>query len=1758
MAIDKLIPQYLNKDEDARLIKGVEMSDALNVRVSHESDGDQGILKNVLGNTAIAASGLSEAYPTGTNSVLGSVASEAGKCIYFFLYNSNGNHGIYHYSHATNTYIKIYENSALNFSLSSFIKADVVINQFGEHLLYFTDNRNEPRKINATKALENNYDAGVDNTATADNYLTVCKAAPQTPITFEFLSTEGISSNALKNNCFQFAYQYVYDDGEVSALSQYSELTVSRTNMAHNITTQNFFENQNNTLRLTLTGLQAPIEKIRVFARRNNEGAFFRIDEVDHIVGTQTIDFTNDGIYTFLPDQEANKLFDSVPRRAFAQAISNNRLFYGNYLEGFDNIEARVDINPLYNTTPQDFNIIADEALLLESFGADGTIDENTVYKYFKGIPAQDSLSFTSNTFSQFLSTPNANNSALTSSAPTTAPVTVDIDISEFSDLAVIPSGNFVCSIGVICDSLAMGLFSDDSGGFTAIANFVNEDGSNPGLIETLSGYVNLPSSFAFDFLTRYDQGSFSSPDRCINSLTPQGSINFETVSLLTSSASGGGNSAIENFANKIANSLNGLTGIGLFEAEGINARGTSNALPPEVSPQSNINQGGVVVLTNLFSQSVHLNIDGPIIFELYQGHYVNDNGVDKVRFHMRVVESNLAINSCSFTGNIYSESVVEDDQNFSQALLELFSFGFAETAFDADAILQTAEPLSQFYDNFQFVPINIGSENFTSNNDSHTLIDSFSNGIVTGYEGFRVAFSSIDYVTEDGISGPSFKAGADHEFGIVYYDEKNRPSAVQKLNSVSVSHFGKEDRFGNNGKTHIDIKVLHDPPYWASKWAPVYSKNTTYEKILHTSIMEAALGKTETYSDPLAPTGAGDSAPLTRPIESALANATQGTIYLSMRALEGKNNSHKESKGSLLSYEYKEGDMLRILQCLDINLNIIRPLVEFPISFYKYFPDDETNPISLSSSSLLDNENNYRRTGWYLGIRDEGINNFNAASVLSNTDFFHNDCIVEIYRPKSQVENQIFYEVGKAFDIVEVNGVRTHAGDRPNTSPDPFSLTVDSLNTFFSNQRLYVGDQVFFQQLANQNVFITQVLPVQDGGFTYTFQPNLPQPLVSLIGQSIPLNSANGMFFGAITLTFGDVYFRRRSLLSNVRDSAINNQPNPAKPSDQLYKRYYIEDESVSDFFDSKAVAIGRPHVEMPEQAEIQRTSSVTYSDAFALDSSRLNLSSFNPSLFPFKDYNSRDGDICFMLDNSETLMVMQENKVSSTPIGRTLIEDAGGGQLVTSMNVMGTETFFGGDYGPGKQPESVVERFGKIYFCDVAKGAVVEISGKGIKVVSANNMDSYFGTKFSDINSIVQTAYIPCGLDPDNDEYIVTIQAIDKNAVSVPSVNGGILSNVEKSSTTTFSDALCDIIFKDGGNSTWEKLSDNFQLEDQEWDNSGNGVIVLDKLADRGSCVVDSALRSSTSSINVKLTTSNSSLGGTATVSLKDSSVNLPSSVTKQSDGSSISLTLTSTSAHVTAETIAYSTTKDFWLTFYSFQPEMYEKLHDRFFSFFDGVMYRHNVNETRNNFYGGQNNSTLTLVSRANPSDVKVYDAMSLEGNSSWSAVVSNTEQTTGTMASTEFEEREGMYYRQIEKDTTANSTNNTSHKVVLGQVDSVSGSTITFTSKISNLPFGIGDTLFKLESSSETSLSVTIASISGRKQITASGTVSGLSAGDTVMAVSTASINGDKMRDYHAQVALTNTATTPVELFAVNMVYKSSPLHNNSSVPSQDKK
>ena len=1720
----------------------------------------------------------------------------------FFLWNLAGNHGIYQYKHTTNTYFKVYENSILNFNYLDFVKADVVINQFGEHLLYFTDNRNEPRKINATRALEGGYSPSIQTAASAELYLTVCKQPPQVPITFEFQTVDDIPNN-LKKDLFQFTYQYVYDDGEVSALSMYSQIAASNTHMAFTAGAQEFLEGFDNQLELTVTMSDGPVRKIRIFARRNNEGAFFRIGEIDNFgPGTQQFLFRNDGVYTFAPDQEVNKLYDSVPRKAFTQAISNNRIFYGNYLEGFDNITTdtfsypvffpenaagglvNIDIgNGLANLTNDDGdfsnNIIPTDTIVINGVELDPFTQYNTII----GLSQGGFQEFRYKLYAQFGIDPQNN-----ADSPSVTPVTqagpfglldlnsnvqdtfdihtdgvhFEIDLSNIQEVLENPNpGSVSVNATLSCDE------------FMIASHGANIIGSN--FAFTTNCTVNNDPEFSGGTTFEVHYLDPNNERNNINNLVPDSPVSFiETI------AYDGSADTVEEFADFLSDALIGSLSI----------VSVKSPLPEEVAvtTPNGFQQMYLGASTCLDRQlgvagpsttgRIWLWLQGQLRFEIFQTSF--NTNTQHLRCKVRMVFADLH----AYRG------VADQTQNIQGQTVTNNSFIIGNTTLDNDSTSMSGAMFSGVFQaqgqvfNGAEIQCSLGGGDLNGLGD--TLRDNLASQPIAGGSGFdekittwwrNYACKGGDVIVTQtgGEATLSFKAAATHELGIVYFDHRNRPSAVQKIEDVNVHAFGHHKRNGNNGPTHIDIKVLHEPPYWATKWAPVYGLNTTYETVLQVSVAEAALGRTIVFED-----GIYDGS--TEKITEGLLNSVDSKIYISMRPLEGKVNSYKEFKASIKTYEYKEGDILRVLRYRDENNNIQRPNFEFEITSYKFYQDNDENPIKLSHTTIdasdqPDDEQAYRRTGWWLSIKDNKIPGFTRNDIINGADFFSQRCIVEIYRPKKSVEQRVYYEVGKKFDIVTVpEGFRTHGGDRSNSVSQPFFMVLNgSTDSFSSAHRLYRGDRVTTSASASGFVFINLIIATGPSEFTYIVHPSNPlDPNVTglVVGEVIDdVNNNNSIFPGVITLDRGDVYYRVREMLVNGEQpytgllADLDYHYDPRKVDQQEYDAFFIEDFSASDFFDSKGIDIGRAHIEMPDTGEVQRISSVTYSDVTPADSLRNFYSSFNPSLFPFKDYNTSHGSICYIVDQNESIMVLQENKVVSTPIGRTLIEDAGGGQLVTSTNVLGTDTFYAGDYGPGMQPESVQDIFGKVYFADVSSGVVVEISGKGIKTISSASMESYFSNKFSELSSLSQSLKLPGGYDPDNDEYILTIADVHTASVSVASEHGGALSTVQKStistasqSRTTFSDGLVDVVYKKGGQNTWELCADNFQLDSSNWEDSGNGVVFLDKLGEKGSAYVDTSYRASTSSISVKFMTGNGALIGYGSLSLKDNSIDIPSTVTKQSDGSSVSVTISGTDNHVSPETLAYSTKKNFWLTFYSFLPSLYEHLHNRFFSFLAGQMYRHNVNETRNNFYGTQYSSTLNMISRANPSDIKVYDAMSLEGNSSWSAVVSNTEQTTGTMGSTEFEEREGMYYRQIEKDATANSTNNTSHKVVLGQVDSVSGSTITFTSKISNLPFGIGDTLFNLESSSETSLSVTIASISGRKQITASGTVSGLSAGDTVMAVSTASINGDKMRDYHAQIALTNTATTPVELFAVNMVYKSSPLHNNSSIPSQNKK
>jgi len=153
------IKSKLNKDLDARLIPNGEYRDALNVQISRSESDSVGSLENVLGNKLIKDFGNTDL------TCIGYFANESTGMIYVFLtdytdpspntqrsYLSTAENYIYSYDITDNTSILLVQGAFLNFSKTNPIFGINLL----EDLLFFTDNRNQPRKININLANPNN------------------------------------------------------------------------------------------------------------------------------------------------------------------------------------------------------------------------------------------------------------------------------------------------------------------------------------------------------------------------------------------------------------------------------------------------------------------------------------------------------------------------------------------------------------------------------------------------------------------------------------------------------------------------------------------------------------------------------------------------------------------------------------------------------------------------------------------------------------------------------------------------------------------------------------------------------------------------------------------------------------------------------------------------------------------------------------------------------------------------------------------------------------------------------------------------------------------------------------------------------------------------------------------------------------------------------------------------------------------------------------------------------------------------------------------------------------------------------------------------------------------------------------------------------------------------------------------------------------------------------------------------------------------
>lgn len=179
---NSFIKSKMNRDLDARLVPPGEYREAQNVSVSKSEGSDVGSLENILGNISLTDFGL-----TSTNiDTIGFFMDINNNRIFLFMTNyvDNSSDQLSRFAPAAaQCYICVYDinNSLASILVSgNFLNFSKTHNVLGVNLinerLFFTDNRNQPRKINVSRAL------GDPTYYTNEDQISLAKYYPYEPI----------------------------------------------------------------------------------------------------------------------------------------------------------------------------------------------------------------------------------------------------------------------------------------------------------------------------------------------------------------------------------------------------------------------------------------------------------------------------------------------------------------------------------------------------------------------------------------------------------------------------------------------------------------------------------------------------------------------------------------------------------------------------------------------------------------------------------------------------------------------------------------------------------------------------------------------------------------------------------------------------------------------------------------------------------------------------------------------------------------------------------------------------------------------------------------------------------------------------------------------------------------------------------------------------------------------------------------------------------------------------------------------------------------------------------------------------------------------------------------------------------------------------------------------------------------------------------------------------------------------------------------
>lgn len=216
-----------------------------------------------------------------------------------------------------------------------------------DNLLYWTDNLNEPHKINIDAGIKLNNPSYVTDQAPYASPVfyttaTLIKRPPVFPLDVTKVTDSTYDNNFTYNVAIQATYRYYYRDNEISALAPFGSLA------PFNFTVETF-----NAIDLQLPFseyIDDDIQIVEICIRYGNTGGMFAIKRWDkasaadaaaialHNSDTTQLSYRyyNDVTGNPLDSIEANTSFHGVPLLSKTLSFSKNRILLGNNLFGYD------------------------------------------------------------------------------------------------------------------------------------------------------------------------------------------------------------------------------------------------------------------------------------------------------------------------------------------------------------------------------------------------------------------------------------------------------------------------------------------------------------------------------------------------------------------------------------------------------------------------------------------------------------------------------------------------------------------------------------------------------------------------------------------------------------------------------------------------------------------------------------------------------------------------------------------------------------------------------------------------------------------------------------------------------------------------------------------------------------------------------------------------------------------------------------------------------------------------------------------------------------------------------------------------------------------------------------------------------------------------------------------------------------------------------------------------------------------------------